>query len=100
MSWTLILVLAATSWGFKALGALVIGGRTMPDVVQRCLLLIPAALLAGLITKDTFTSGTQVVLDARAAGLAAAVLASWRRLPFAVGSGAGVGTTALLRALA
>lgn len=100
MTWTLILSLAATAWGFKALGALVVGGRTMPDVVQRCLLLIPAALLAGLITKDTFTSGTQIVLDARAAGLAAAVLATWRRLPFAVVIVAGVGTTALLRALA
>ncbi|MEN9792344.1 MAG: hypothetical protein RL330_422 [Actinomycetota bacterium] len=99
MTWTLILALGAVAWGFKALGALVVGGRTMPDVVQRCLLLIPAALLAGLITKDTFTSGTQIVLDARAAGLAAAVLASWRRLPFAVVIVSGVGTTALLRAL-
>ncbi len=100
MTWTLILALGAVAWGFKALGALVIGARPMPDVVQRCLLLIPAALLAGLITKDTFTSGTAIVLDARAAGLAAAVLASWRRLPFAVVIVAGVGTTALLRALA
>lgn len=99
MTWGLILALAATAYGFKALGALVVGGRAMPDAVQRCLLLIPAAVLAGLISKDTFTTGSQIVVDARAAGLAAAVLATWRRLPFAVVIVAGVGTTALLRAL-
>lgn len=100
MTWTLVFALAAVAWGFKALGALVVGGRTMPDVVERCLLLIPAAVLAGLITKDTFTAGTDLVIDARAAGLVAAVLATWRRLPFGVVIAAGVGTTALLRALA
>lgn len=100
MTWTLIFALAVVAWGFKAFGALVVGGRSMPDVIQRCLLLIPAAVLAGLITKDTFTTGTEIVLDARAAGLAAAVLATWRRLPFGVVIVAGVGTTAVLRALA
>ena len=99
MTWTLVLLLGASAYALKALGAVVIGDRAVPPALQRCLLLIPAALLAGLITKDTFTSGTQIVLDARAAGLAAAVLASWRRLPFAVVIVAGVGTTALLRAL-
>ena len=99
MSWWLVLSLAATAYGFKAFGVLVIGQRTMPPAVQRCLLLIPAAVLAGLITKDTFTTVQSIAIDARAAGLAVAVLATWRRAPFIVVIVAGVGATALLRAI-
>ena len=97
MSWTFVLSLAACAYGLKLLGAVIIGQREMPLVVQRCLLLIPAALLAGLIAKDTFTTGQNYAIDARAAGLAVAVLATWRKLPFVVVIVAGVGTTAVIR---
>ena len=97
MTWALILSLAACAYALKLLGAVIIGQRTMPPVLERCLMLIPAALLAGLITKDTFTSGHHIGVDARAAGLAVAVLATWRKLPFVVIIVAGVGTTALIR---
>lgn len=98
MTWTLVLVLAAIAYGFKVLGAVVVGGRTMPVALERCLLLIPAALLAGLITKDTFTTGQDLALDARVVGLVVAVVATWRRLPFIAVIVLGVGSTALLRA--
>ena len=97
MSWSLIFALAAISYGLKLLGSVIIGQRTMPPVLERCLLLIPAALLAGLIAKDTFTVGHSIVLDARAAGVAVAAIATWRKLPFAVIIVLGVGTTALIR---
>ncbi len=97
MSWTFVLSLAACTYGLKLLGAVIIGQREMPLVVQRCLLLIPAALLAGLIAKDTFTTGQSYAIDARAAGLAIAVLTSWRKLPFVVVIVEGVGTTAVIR---
>ena len=97
MSWTFIFLLAACAYGLKLLGAVVIGQREMPLALQRCLLLIPAALLAGLIAKDTFTTGQNYAIDARAAGLAVAVLATWRKLPFAMVIIAGIGSTALIR---
>lgn len=97
MSWALVFALSGAAYGLKLLGAVIIGQRTMPAVVERCLLLIPAALLAGLIAKDTFTIGQTIGIDARAAGLAVAALATWRKLPFAVIILAGVGTTALIR---
>lgn len=97
MSWTLVLALAMSAYALKLLGALIIGQREMPPVLQRCLLLIPAALLAGLITKDTFTTGQELGIDARAAGLAVAVVATWRRAPFALVVVGGVGTTAVIR---
>ena len=97
MSWSFIFALAAISYGLKLLGSVVVGQRTVPPVLERCLLLIPAALLAGLIAKDTFTLGHSIVLDARAAGVAVAAIATWRKLPFAVIIVLGVGTTALIR---
>lgn len=100
MSWGFIFALAGISYGFKLLGSVIIGQRVMPAALERCLLLIPAALLAGLIAKDTFTVGQTIGIDARAAGLAVAALATWKKLPFAVIIVLGVGTTALIRVFA
>ncbi|MEY3805606.1 MAG: hypothetical protein RIR69_418 [Actinomycetota bacterium] len=99
MSWTLILLLAASAYFLKLFGAVIVGQRAMPHVLERTVMLIPAALLAGLITKDTFTTGQEIVIDARFAGVAVAVVATWRKLPLAVVIFLGVGTTALLRAV-
>ena len=82
-------------------GVLMRAGHTEAgvDLAQMCGL-IPAALLASLITKDVFTTGRELTVDARAVGLAVAVVLSWRRAPFAVTVLFGVGATALLRAVA
>lgn len=97
MSWAFVLALGAATYGIKLFGSVIVGQRQMPLVVQRCLFLIPAALLAGLITKDTFTTGQEIVIDARAAGLAVAILATWKKAPFWLVILGGVGTTALIR---
>jgi branched-subunit amino acid transport protein len=97
MSWAFVLALGAVAYGIKLFGAVIVGQRQMPIAVQRSLFLIPAALLAGLITKDTFTTGHDIVIDARAAGLTVAVLATWKKAPFWVIILGGVGTTALIR---
>lgn len=99
MSWGVLLALAACAYGFKLLGLVIIGSRPLPAVVDRCLLLVPAALLSALVVKDVFSSGQDLVLDARAGGLAVAVVATWRRAPFIVVVGLAAATTALLRQL-
>lgn len=97
MSWGFVLALGAAAYFIKLFGTVIVGQREMPLALQRCLFLIPAALLAGLITKDTFTIGHSIGIDARAAGLAVAVLATWRKAPFWLVILGGVGTTALIR---
>ena len=97
MTWTFVLLLGGCAYGLKFLGAVLVGDRRVPPALQRCLLLIPAALLAGLIAKDTFTIGRDLGIDARSAGLAMAALTTWRKAPFAVVIVAGVGTTAVIR---
>jgi branched-subunit amino acid transport protein len=99
MTWVLVLSLAAGAFAFKVLGLVVIGGRTLPPVVTRCIALIPPALFAALIVKDTFSVGRHLQLDVRAAGVAAAAIAAWRKLPIAAVIVVGAAVTAGIRAL-
>jgi branched-subunit amino acid transport protein len=98
MSWPLVLSLAAGAYLFKVLGLVVVGARRLPPVVDRCLALIPAALITALIVKDTLSTGQDLVVDARVVGVAAAVVATWRRAPLVVVIVVGAGVTALVRA--
>lgn len=97
--WFLIGVLSVVAYALKAVGFVVVGGRTMPQVIDRCLSLIPASLLAALVVKDTFTVANDLVVDARAAGLVVAALAVWRRAPFIVVVVAAMAATAVVRVL-
>jgi len=96
----LVVLLSGVAYGLKVLGFVVVGSRTMPPVLERCLALIPASLLAALVAKDTFTSAQELVLDARAVGLAVAIVSVWRKSPFIVVVVAAMAATALVRALA
>lgn len=97
--WWLIIGLSAASYGLKIAGFVVVGGRTMPPVLERCLALIPASLLAALVVKDTFTTAQDVVVDARAVGLLVALIAVWRKAPFIVVVLAAMAATAIVRAI-
>ena len=99
MTWGLVLGLAAGAYLFKVLGLVVVGDRSLPAVVERCLNLIPAALIAALIAKDTFSVGQHLQVDARIAGVTAAIIAGWRRAPVIVVIVIGAGVTALVRSL-
>jgi uncharacterized membrane protein len=99
MTWTLILLLAIGAYAFKFAGLVIIGSRTLPARFERCLALIPAAVISALVVKDTLTAGQEIVIDARAAGIAAAVLAAWRRLPLIVVIVLGAAVTALVRSM-
>jgi branched-subunit amino acid transport protein len=66
-------------------------------LVERVADLIPVALLAALVAVQVFADGTRVTIDARAAGLAAAVVALMLRAPFLVVVFVAAATAALLR---
>jgi branched-subunit amino acid transport protein len=97
VTWTLVIALAAGAYLFKVTGLVILGGRTLPAVLERCLALIPAAVISALVIKDTLTAGQEIVFDARAAGIAAAVVAAWRRAPLIAVIVVGAGVTALIR---
>lgn len=97
---TVLVVLGVGTYGMKAFGPLVLGGRALPARVARLAELLPAPLLAGLVVVSSFVSDGSYVLDARAAGIAAAAVALVARLPFVAVVLAAAGTTALVRLVA
>jgi branched-subunit amino acid transport protein len=100
MSWWVILALAAGAYGFKVAGLVLLGGRPLPPAVDRCLALLPAALLSAIVVVQTFAApGRELVIDARVVGLAVAIVATWRRAPFWLVVTAASASTALVRAL-
>lgn len=99
MTWTLVIGMAVTAYAFKVLGLVLVGDRTLPAVVDRCLALIPAALIAAIIILNTFADGQHLELDLRAAGVGAAIVAAWRKLPLIAVIVIGSAVTALLRAM-
>lgn len=99
MMWWAILAAAAGCFAFKIAG-LSVPARFLDNAKVRAVAaLLPVALLAALIVSQTFTSSDGFVVDTRAAGLAAALVAVLLRAPFLVVVGVAALTTALIRAL-
>ncbi|MFI7016982.1 AzlD domain-containing protein [Streptomyces sp. NPDC050164] len=97
--WIAIGVTVLGCYAVKLAGLLVPAGALERPVVKRLAVLLPVALLAALTAQQTFADGQALVLDARAAGLAAAALALVLRAPFLLVVAAGVLVTAGVRAL-
>ncbi|MFC7302616.1 AzlD domain-containing protein [Streptomyces monticola] len=97
--WLAIALTAVGCYAVKLLGLLVPAGVLERPLVQRLAALLPVALLAALTAQQTFGDGQQLVLDAKAAGLAAAGVALLLRAPFLVIIAAAVVVTAGVRAI-
>jgi branched-subunit amino acid transport protein len=97
--WIAIAALTVICFVIKAVGPVALGGRELPKWADRLIALVPSALLPALVVVETFSDGRELVLDARAGGLAAAIVA------LALGRGmlvvllVAAATTAGLRAL-
>lgn len=99
MSWPLLVLLAAGSYGLKVLGVTTLGGiveRRLGPVVS----LLPAALFSALIVVMTFEEAGRLVLDSRVAGVTVGAVATWRKAPLLVVVAAAMAVTAGLRAFA
>ncbi|MFE9679101.1 AzlD domain-containing protein [Streptomyces sp. NPDC006259] len=96
------IAIAATALGcyvVKLTGLLVPVGVLERPLVRRLAALLPVALLAALTAQQTFADGQSLVLDAKAAGLAAAAVALVLRAPFLLVVAAAVAVTAGARAV-
>jgi len=98
--WVAVLVTAAGCYLLKLLGVLVPEHWLEGERVARVLTLLPVALLAALAAVQTLATGDHLVLDARVAGVAAAVVALVLRAPFIVVVAVAAATAALLRLVA
>jgi branched-subunit amino acid transport protein len=92
-----VLLAAAGCFALKVLGGSVPTRLLDNPRVRRVAELLPVALLAALVVVQAFGAGRSLRLDARAAGLAVAVVAVLLRAPFLVVVVLAALTAALLR---
>jgi branched-subunit amino acid transport protein len=98
-TWVVVLGASAGTVVLKGLAPAVLGGRELPGRLSGVMALLAPTLLAALIVTNTFASGRELVLDARAAGLLAALVAVLLRAPVLVVILAAAVTAGGLRAL-
>ena len=99
MIWAGVVIASLACYGLKLAGLSLPQGWLSNPRIQRAVPLIPIALLAALVTTNTFSTGRALVLDVRAAALLVAVVAVLLRAPFLVVVVAAAATAALLRLL-
>lgn len=95
--WTVVIVAGAASVALKALGPVLLGGRELPPRVLAVVALLAPTLLGALVATQVFGGDRELVVDARAIGLLAAVLALLARLPVLAVVVAAAAATALAR---
>lgn len=97
--WIAVLAASFGCYLEKVLGYFLPSSMLENPRTRKVLGLLPVALLAALVAVQTFASGMAITLDARAAGLVAAVIALLLRAPFLVVVLVAAITAAGLRAL-
>jgi len=97
--WAAIILTGIGCYLLKLAGLSVPAAVLERPVVQRIADLLPVALLAALIGVQVFATGTELSVDARLAGLMAALVALLLRAPFIVVVLVAALTAALIRLL-
>lgn len=97
--WLLVGVVAAQTFALRLVGTSSAEWMRRSPTGLRVVEYVAPAVLGGLVALATFGSEGELVLDARAAGVAAAAIAVLLRAPILVVVGLAVGVTAGLRAL-
>lgn len=99
MTWAAIIGAGIGCYLLKLAGLSVPASVLERPVVRRVADLMPVALLAALVAVQVAADGTRLVLDARLAGLGAAVVLLLLRAPFLVVVVGAAATAAALRLL-
>jgi branched-subunit amino acid transport protein len=97
MTWVAILGAGVGCYLLKLAGLSLPARVLEHPVAERVADLIPVALLAALVAVQVAADGTRLTVDARLAGLGAAVVALVLRAPFLVVVSVAAATAALLR---
>lgn len=98
-TWVVVVVVGVATVAIKAAGPLLLRGRDLPPAATQVMDMLAPALLAALVATQTFGGDRQLVLDARAGGLAVAGAAVLARVPVLGVVAAAAGATAAIRAV-
>jgi Branched-chain amino acid transport protein (AzlD) len=96
-AWLMVLLVGATTAAIKGAGPVFLGGRPLPGPLVPVLSLLAPALFGALSVTQTFAAGQHLTVDARVAGLLAAMAGASLRLPAIVVVVSSAAATAALR---
>jgi branched-subunit amino acid transport protein len=99
-AWIAVVVVGVATIALKSVGPVLLGGRPLPQHLTGIVGLLAPALLAALVVTQAVGGDEEIVLDARLAGLGAAVVAILLRAPLLVVVVAAAAATALVRLVA
>jgi branched-subunit amino acid transport protein len=97
--WMVVTVVGAVTIATRAVGPVLLGGRPLPGRIGVVVDLLAPAVLAALVVSQFVGGNREISLDARLAGLGAAVVALRLRAPILGVVVAAAAATALVRAL-
>ena len=96
-AWAAVVIVGAATIGIKSAGAMLLGDRELPPRISGMIELLAPVMLAALVVSNTFGADHKLVLDPRAAGLAAATIPMALRAPLLVTVFVAAATAAVVR---
>ena len=96
-AWIVVAVVGLVTIAFKAAGPVLIGRRALPPRVQSVVELLAPVMLIALVVTQTFGGDRDIQVDARVAGVGAAIVALALRAHIIVAMAAAALVTALVR---
>jgi branched chain amino acid efflux pump len=98
-AWAAVLIVGAATVALKASGPVILRGRELPARAAGMIELLAPVMLAALVVTNTFGADHKLVLDPRAAGLAAAAVPVALKAPLLVTIFVAAATAAVVRAI-
>jgi len=98
-TWAAVAIVGVATIGIKSAGAMLLGGRELPARIAGMIELLAPVMLAALVVSNTVGADHKLVLDPRAAGLAAATIPMALRAPLLVTVFVAAATAAVVRAI-
>ena len=98
-AWAAVAIVGVATVAIKSSGALLIHGRELPARLGGMIALLAPAMLAALVVTNTFGGDHQLVLDPRAAGVAAATVPIALKAPLLVTVITAAAVAAVVRAV-
>jgi branched chain amino acid efflux pump len=96
-TWLVVAIVGVGTVLCKALGPVLLGGRTLPSQLAGIVDMLAPALLAALVVTQAVGGDRKLVFDERLFGFAAAIIAIRLRAPLLAIIVAAAGVTALAR---
>lgn len=96
-AWIVVAVVGVATIAFKAAGPVLIGRRSLPPSVQSVVDMLAPVMLVALVVTQTAGGDEEIAVDARVAGVGAALVAILLRAHIIVAMAIAAAVTALLR---